>query len=66
MAPLTLPDLPSAAPGMPAAAQPTSVPEIGGKLNELNKAGELMNLPNHLAPLIDPLAPVVGLAGAVQ
>ncbi|MEV8534840.1 hypothetical protein [Streptomyces sp. NPDC051211] len=66
VAPLTLPDLPQAAPGMPADAQPASVQEIGGKVSTgVNQLGELMNLPNHLSPVIDPLQPVLGLAGGL-
>ncbi|MFF5447348.1 hypothetical protein [Streptomyces sp. NPDC012888] len=65
--PLSLPDLPQAAPGMPAGAQPASVQEIGGRVSGgLNQLNELANLPNHLAPVIAPVAPVVGLLGAVE
>ncbi|MET9884685.1 hypothetical protein ABZZ20_16385 [Streptomyces sp. NPDC006430] len=66
MAPITLPDLPQAAPGMPEGATPRSVQEIGGKLNELNKLGQLMDVPNQLLPLIAPAEPVLGLLGAIQ
>ncbi|MFJ3922320.1 hypothetical protein [Streptomyces sp. NPDC090022] len=64
--PLTLPDLPSAAPGMPEGATPGSVQEIGAKLNELNQLNQLTALPDHLAPVIAPVEPVLGLAGAIQ
>lgn len=66
IAPLTLPDLPTAAPGMPAGATPGSVKEIGAKLNQLNELNQLMEVPNHLAPVIAPVEPVVGLLGGVQ
>ncbi|MFI6148459.1 hypothetical protein [Streptomyces sp. NPDC051109] len=64
--PITLPDLPQAAPGMPQGATPGSVREIGGKLTEVNKLGRLTDLPNDLAPVIAPVAPVLGLLGAIQ
>ncbi|RSS81329.1 hypothetical protein [Streptomyces sp. WAC06614] len=67
LSPLTLPELPSAAPGMPEGAVPHSVPEIGAKLNDgLNQMGQLMTLPDRLQPVVDPVAPVLGLAGAIQ
>ncbi|MFF3860346.1 hypothetical protein [Streptomyces sp. NPDC002209] len=65
-APITLPDLPQAAPGMPQGATPGSVQEIGSKLNELDKLGRLMDLPNQLSPVIAPVEPVLGLLGAIQ
>ncbi|MGW6856068.1 hypothetical protein [Streptomyces xanthophaeus] len=67
IAPLTLPDLPTAAPGMPAGATPGSVQEIGAKLSEgANQLNQLMELANHLAPVIAPVQPLTDLAGAIQ
>ncbi|MEU7552943.1 hypothetical protein AB0B01_11410 [Streptomyces sp. NPDC044571] len=67
LAPLALPDLPQAAPNMPEGATPGSVQEIGSMVTPgLNQLGQLMNLPNHLAPVIAPVEPVLGLAGAIQ
>lgn len=67
VSPLTLPDLPSAAPGMPAGAQPSSVQEIGAKLSEgANQLNQLMELPNHLAPVIAPVQPLTDLAGGIE
>ncbi|EFL16408.1 hypothetical protein [Streptomyces sp. C] len=65
-APLSLPDLPAAAPGMPAGAQP-SVPEIGARLSQgANQLNQLMTLPDQLSPVIAPVQPLLGLAGAIQ
>ncbi|MFJ3879226.1 hypothetical protein ACIPW5_17415 [Streptomyces sp. NPDC090077] len=65
-APLSLPELPAAAPGMPAGAQPT-IPEIGGRLSQgANQLGQVMTLPDQLSPVIAPVEPVLGLAGAIQ
>ncbi|MGW0389507.1 hypothetical protein ACWDYJ_01145 [Streptomyces sp. NPDC003042] len=67
IAPLTLPDLPTAAPGMPEGTQPRSVQEIGGKLGEgANQLNQLMELPNQLAPVIAPVQPLVDLAGGIE
>ncbi|MCX4692077.1 hypothetical protein AB0D94_00525 [Streptomyces sp. NPDC048255] len=67
LAPLALPDLPTAAPGMPAGAQPASVQEIGAKLSEgANQLNQLMELPNHLAPVIAPVQPLTDLAGGIE
>lgn len=67
IAPLTLPDLPTAAPGMPAGATPGSVQEIGAKLSEgANQLNQLMELPNHLAPVIAPVQPLTDLVSAIQ
>ncbi|MFD8979088.1 hypothetical protein [Streptomyces sp. NPDC059564] len=67
LAPLTLPDLPTAAPGMPAGATPHSVQEIGAKVSEgANQLNQLMELPDKLAPVIAPVQPIADLAGAVQ
>ncbi|MFJ3724720.1 hypothetical protein ACIPYQ_19405 [Streptomyces sp. NPDC090045] len=67
IAPLALPDLPAAAPGMPAGAQPTSVQEIGSKLSQgANQLNALMELPDKLSPVIDPVQPVLGLAGGLE
>ncbi|MEU3722888.1 hypothetical protein [Streptomyces sp. NPDC031705] len=67
VAPLALPDLPTAAPGMPAGSQPASVQEIGAKVSEgANQLNQLMTLPDQLAPVIAPVEPVLSLAGAIQ
>ncbi|MEU5164033.1 hypothetical protein AB0G74_31075 [Streptomyces sp. NPDC020875] len=39
------------------------VASLQGGINELNQLNQLMEVPNHLAPLIDPVAQV---AGAIQ
>ncbi|MEU4731108.1 MULTISPECIES: hypothetical protein [unclassified Streptomyces] len=67
IAPLTLPDLPVPAQGMPAGAQPASVQEIGSKLSEgANQLNALMDLPNQLAPVIAPVQPLTDLAGGIE
>ncbi|MFF4318637.1 hypothetical protein [Streptomyces sp. NPDC001568] len=67
IAPLTLPDLPTAGPGMPQGAQPRSVQEIGGKVSEgANQLNQLMELPNQLAPVIAPVQPITDLAGGLE
>ncbi|MEU3773550.1 hypothetical protein AB0F11_10110 [Streptomyces sp. NPDC032472] len=60
---ITLPDLPQAAPGMPEGAMPGSAQDVVKQLGPLN---QLNDLPNHLDPVVAPLAPVVGLLGAIQ
>ncbi|MFJ4775076.1 hypothetical protein [Streptomyces sp. NPDC088762] len=67
LSPLTLPDLPTAAPGMPAGSQPASVQEIGAKVSEgANQLNQLTTLPDQLAPVIAPVQPVLDLAGAIE
>lgn len=67
IAPLTLPDLPTAAPGMPEGATPSSVQEIGGQVGGgLNQLNQLMELPNQLAPVIAPVQPIADLAGGLE
>ncbi|MCB5181160.1 hypothetical protein [Streptomyces antimicrobicus] len=67
LSPLTLPELPTPAAGMPEDAAPNSVPEIGAKLNDgLTQLDQLATLPDRLQPVVDPVAPVLGLAGAIQ
>ncbi|MCP3754877.1 hypothetical protein [Streptomyces sp. TBY4] len=66
VSPLTLPDLP-APQGMPEGASPASVQEIGGKVSGgLNQLNQLMELPNHLAPVIAPVQPIADLAGGLE
>ncbi|KOU27226.1 hypothetical protein ACIRSJ_13740 [Streptomyces virginiae] len=67
ISPLTLPDVPIPAPGMPAGTQPASVQEVVGKVGDgANGLNALMDLPNQLAPVIAPVQPLTDLAGAIQ